>query len=414
MDVMPQVFQAGLNLDFFDDDALKQVGHVEKGGLALGPGRYPVVILPGVERIPLETLQKLAEFAHDGGVLIATRRLPSLAPGFLANDADSKKVSELAHSLFEGPSAVGHFIADEKELAKRLPGLLQVDLALEHPSADLGFVHRRTEDAEIYFVANTTNLPLKANATFRVEKESRNAESWDPMSGRTLKAEVMGQTKDGVIIALDLPPYASQVFVFSKRSLSSPPVHVASVLPAAIDLSNGWQVVFGSEGKPKVLDHLRSWTDDLDTRYFSGTATYERSLNVPEDMLRKDLAVRLDFGEGQPVPSLNLRAGMQAWLDAPVREAAVVYVNENRAGSVWCPPYSLDITRFLKKGQNSIKIVVGNLAVNYMAGHSLPDYRLLNLRYGIRFEAQDMDKVKIVPSGLLGPIRLVPVSGRSD
>jgi hypothetical protein len=105
---------------------------------------------------------------------------------------------------------------------------------------------------------------------------------------------------------------------------------------------------------------------------------------------------------------------MQAWLDAPVREAAVVYVNENRAGSVWCPPYSLDITRFLKKGQNSIKIVVGNLAVNYMAGHFLPDYRLLNLRYGIRFEAQDMDKVKIVPSGLLGPIRLVPVSGRSD
>jgi len=76
-----------------------------------------VVILPGVERIPLETLQRLAEFAHNGGVLIATRRLPSLAPGFLANDADNKKINELAHSLFEGSSAVGHFIADEKDLA---------------------------------------------------------------------------------------------------------------------------------------------------------------------------------------------------------------------------------------------------------------------------------------------------------
>ena len=80
-----------------------------------------------------------------------------------------------------------------------------------------------------------------------------------------------------------------------------------------------------------------------------------------------------------------------------------------RAGSVWCPPYSLDIAHFLKPGENSIKIAVGNLAVNHMAGHSLPDYRLLNLRYGVRFEAQDMDKIQPVPSGLLGPIRLVSV-----
>jgi len=413
-DVMPQVFQAGLNLDFFDDDALQKVGRVEKGGLVLGPGRYPVVILPGVERIPFETVQKLAEFARNGGILIATRRLPSRAPGFLAGDADNNKVSELAHSLFEGPSAVGHFVADEKELAKRLSSLMQVDLALEQRSFDLGFVHRQTDDAEIYFVVNTSNLPLKTNATFRVEKGSRSVESWDPMSGRIRRAEPLGQTKDGMVISLDLPPYASQVFVFSKRSLSSPPTHVALALPAAIDLSSGWKISFGTEGKPKILDHLQSWTNDLDTRYFSGTATYEKSLDVPESILRKDLAVRLDFGEGQPVPSRNLRAGMQAWLDAPVREAAVVYVNDNRAGSVWCPPYSLDITRFLKKGQNSIKIAVGNLAVNYMAGHSLPDYRLLNLRYGLRFEAQDMDKIQIVPAGLLGPVRLVPVSGRPD
>jgi hypothetical protein len=46
--------------------------------------------------------------------------------------------------------------------------------------------------------------------------------------------------------------------------------------------------------------------------------------------------------------------------------------------------------------------------MNYMAGHSLPDYRLLNLRYGERFQPQDMDKVQPIVSGLLGPIRLVP------
>jgi hypothetical protein len=92
-----------------------------------------------------------------------------------------------------------------------------------------------------------------------------------------------------------------------------------------------------------------------------------------------------------------------------VREAAVVYVNDQRVGSVWCPPYALDVTRQLRPGKNRLRIVVANLALNYMAGHRQPDYRLLNLRYGERFQAQDMDKVKPIPSGLLGNIHLVSV-----
>jgi hypothetical protein len=45
-----------------------------------------------------------------------------------------------------------------------------------------------------------------------------------------------------------------------------------------------------------------------------------------------------------------------------------------------------------------------------MAGRRLPDYRLLNSRYGVRFEPQDMDKIEPVPAGLFGPIKLVAVS----
>ena len=98
---------------------------------------------------------------------------------------------------------------------------------------------------------------------------------------------------------------------------------------------------------------------------------------------------------------------MQAWLDSPLKEAAVVYVNGERAGSIWCPPYQIDVARFLKPGTNTLKIQVANLAINYMSGHKLPDYRLLNLRFGERFQAQDMDKVRPEPAGLLGHIRLI-------
>ena len=98
---------------------------------------------------------------------------------------------------------------------------------------------------------------------------------------------------------------------------------------------------------------------------------------------------------------------MRAWLDAPIREAAVVYVNDQRAGAVWCPPYALEVTRLLKPGLNRLRIVVGNTAINYMAGHKLPDYKELNQRYGERFQPQDMENLQPLPSGMLGPVRLV-------
>jgi hypothetical protein len=409
-DVMPQVLEAGFNLDFFDDDALRQVGRVEesKGVLELGPGRYRVVILPGVERMPRETLKKLADFARGGGVLIATRRLPSLSPGFLASDAQHDEIRDISRSLFEGNSAPAHFVENEKQLGSTLSKLIQADVSLSTPVPDIGFVHRRTQSADIYFVANTGNTPVQVSATFRAQQKS--VEWWDPISGRVSKVQTPVHSREGTTIPLSLAPYASTVLVFSEQSVGSrrQAEHLRAA-PPAIDLSGQWQVSFGQNSPPKTMDHLKSWTDDKETRYFSGLATYERDVALPKSMIQPGLAIRLDFGEGRPVPPRDLRSGMQAWLEAPVREAAVIYVNDQRAGSVWCPPYSLDVTSFLKAGTNHVKVVVGNLALNYMAGHSLPDYRLLNLRYGVRFEAQDMDKIQPVPAGLLGPIRLVPV-----
>lgn len=175
----------------------------------------------------------------------------------------------------------------------------------------------------------------------------------------------------------------------------------------ALDISTGWRVAIGPAGTPDVWSTLRSWTDDERTRYFSGVAVYERQVDVPAAMLRPGRAVRIDFGRPRPIDVGGPRARVQAWVDAPVREAAVVFVNGERAGSVWCPPYVLDITSRVRPGVNALRIDVANLAINHMAGHALPDYKLLNLRYGTRFEPQDMGQVQPVASGLFGPIRLV-------
>ena len=98
--------------------------------------------------------------------------------------------------------------------------------------------------------------------------------------------------------------------------------------------------------------------------------------------------------------------GTRAWLQSPVRDVATVYLNGMRAGSVWCPPYRLDVTSGLHVGANTIRIEVANTAINAMAGRPRADERLLHGRYGVRAVAQDMDRLRPLPSGVLGPVRL--------
>jgi hypothetical protein len=406
-DAIPAVLDAGFNLDFFDDDALKQMGRVEKGVLALGTNRYRAVVLPNVERIPLETLRTLDEFVRSGGALIASRRKPGLVPGFSASASDHAQIRDMSQRLFESSSGPSRYVEDEKnQLAGVLRAMLRPDVELLPAEPEIGFVHRKTRDAEIYFVANSSNTRRSVQATFRIT--GMMGECWNPMSGSVAPVVVAAGAAGATSIALDLDPYDARFLVFTKRVLPRPPeARLSTASP--VDLSAGWRISFGPGGLAATMDRLKSWTDDDATRYFSGTAVYEREVAIPDALLQPGLTVRLDFGAGQPLPEIPSRsAGMQTWLDGPVREAAVVFVNDKRTGSVWCPPFAVDMTGLLKGGENKIKILVANTAINHMAGRSLPDYRLLNLRYGSRFDPQDMDKVQPVPSGLLGTIQLIP------
>ena len=69
----------------------------------------------------------------------------------------------------------------------------------------------------------------------------------------------------------------------------------------------------------------------------------------------------------------------------------------------------IDVTGKLKAGENKIRIEAANLAVNYMAGIKLPNYNYKELtrHYGNRFQPQNLDLIRPLPSGLLGPVRLV-------
>jgi len=409
--IIPRLLEAGYNFDMVDDDVITRLGHIEKGKLAVNDQRFSVIVLPGVERIPAATLGKLAEFVHQGGILIATRRLPNVAPGFLDAAPSTAKVAGLVKALFAGPSAPAHFAADENKTL--LPALLRLyppDVALSTPTPALGFIHRTSGLGEIYFIANTSNQRVTVAATFRVGRGK--PEWWDPMTGEVSGAEVVKGRSGATTIPLNLEPYGSRLLLFAARETPRPQAtSPVARWPEPLDISRSWEVSFEGSGKEIQMEVLHSWTDDPDTRFFSGRATYRKKVGVPAEFLRAKTHVRLNFGE-PVVVAFNRRDQFRAWVDGPVREAAIVYVNGQRAGAVWHPPYELDVTSFLNDGENDFRVVVGNLAINQMAAKPRPDYKELTARYGERFSVQDIGKLQPVPAGLMGPVRLIAV-GRS-
>jgi hypothetical protein len=407
-DVIGEVLDAGFNFDFIDDDVLRQIGGVDNGALLLGPNRYRAVVLPNVERIPLETYRMFHDFVRSGGRLIATRRQPVLAPGFLATESDHAEIRALSRALFSSSSKSSRFVEDEKtQLTPALRDMLSPDVVLSSEISEIGFVHRKTGDAEIYFLANSSNARQITKASFRVT--GMQAEWWDPMTGRITPAATSPAGSNRTSIALELEPYEGRFLVFSKYARQELAIAPTSET-ASVDLSEDWRVTFGSTEVSRTMKRLSSWIDEEETEHFSGAAAYEKTVSVPENMLKPGMTQKLDFGKGSALEEIRSRLpGMKAWYEAPVREAAVVYINGQRVGSIWCPPYNIDVTGMLKRGENTIRILVANTAVNHMAGRALPDYSLLNQRYGKRFDPQDMDKIQPIASGLLGPIRLIAV-----
>jgi hypothetical protein len=175
-----------------------------------------------------------------------------------------------------------------------------------------------------------------------------------------------------------------------------------------IDLTSDWKVTFGEINQTISMARLHSWSEDPAFKYYSGQASYVKTFNLTAQDLNPGISGMLDFGAGTPIeePTPLPQHSMKAYLEAPIREAAEVYVNGVRAGFVWRPPYTIDVTKLLKPGENDLRIIVGNTAINSLAGNALPTYRLLNQRYGERFVPQDMVNLQALPSGILGGLRL--------
>jgi hypothetical protein len=392
--LMSAILDAGYNIDYIDCATIEKLGTIP----------YPVVVIPPTDRISLATYRKIASYAA-GGKVIALGKLPSIGPG-LKDEAESAAIASLSQSLFKSPDAKGILVDSVEQLPATLHSVLRPDVEVTGQNAGFGFIHRKLADSDIYFVANTGNAVIDGRVQFRAHRP--NVEEWDPDSGKALST---GQHADTDRIPLTLAPYQSRVFVLTDRpSLANGQRDLASAKWNArtTDLNKGWQIQFAGSTANQPLPTLTSWTELSDRRFYSGEADYTRTIDVPFAP-KPGAHVLLDFGPGTPTvdtrpPGAN---GTHALLDPPIREAAIVYINGKQAGSLWHPPYRIEITALVHGGQNRVEVRVYNTAINELAGQPPRDYTALYAKYSKRFEPQDMDNLKPVTSGIIGHVSLI-------
>jgi len=423
--IIRSILEVGFNLDFLDDRLLQMRGEVSNGRLKFGDAEYRVVVLPGVERIPPQTMMVLEQFAGSGGIVVATRRLPDRAPGLKATEQDHRTIRTIASRLFDGPDPIGIFVKDDKDAGRAISTRLAPDVSMNPAPPQVGFVHRRLEQIDIYMLANTSHEPVSTKVAFRI---SASPQLWDPLTGDVQQVQVQEVQDDSTILRLELEPYGSRILVFDRQVRPAAAPSSTERLVWSSDLSTDWIVSFvsaaaGQAPQPIKMDTIHCWTDHNELRFFSGIGMYQRGFELPQQLARDNLRIFLDLGSCRPSQQDSggtgaIRGGgrrMRAMIDPPVKDAAVIYINGEKAGSIWCPPYTLEITRYVRPGVNQLRIDVANRAVNYMAKDPPVDYRQqyrkLIEQFGDRFQPQDMDQIRPMPSGLSGPIAIRAVVG---
>jgi hypothetical protein len=386
-DLTAQVLDAGYSFDYVDDKSIETLGL-----------KHKVLILPHVDRISPEAYQRIADYVAKGGKVIAVDRLPEHAPGFVGAAEKTAQVRAIGAKLFAPGAANARQVA-EAGVGAALKAATAPDLVGGTPA--IGFVHRKLSDGDLYFVANTSSSPVEAKLAFR--DQSRKAQWWDAVTGKAY-AWTPGST-------VALAPYESRVFVFGAAAdapASAPVKARANAQP--VDLSTGWTVSFKDGSAAKTVSLPFRWDEDAATRFYSGEAVFRRTVSVTPAQIAAG-QTWLDFGDAKAVTGTPGRQGRPvAMVEAPIRDAAEVFVNGKRVGALWTPPFRLDLAGYLQPGENVVEVRVANTAINGLAGRAAPDYRLLNLRYGERFQPQDTANPQPLPSGIFGKATLT--SGR--
>ncbi len=402
----------GYDFDHINADVLIHRAKVVDGRLCIDNGpSYSLLVLPNQTTMTPEVAQAVKRLVSEGATILGPKPLisPSLA-GY--PDAD-KQVVSLTDALWtksgdddEAPVSFGKgrvFSDTSIESVMSRIGL-QPDVTVSgsgqllcaaagagkigrNERGGIVFKHRSTPDREIYFLANTSTNAADFMASFRIS--GRQPRFWNALNGQTRDAVAFTQKDGRTEIPIHLEPSES-VFVVFDAAIAADAGGGALTnyreLKITQSIQGPWKVSFDGvkAPQPSTFESLSDWTRHEDERikHFSGTATYETTFECSEETLQQ--ATRLDLGQ--------------------VGILAAVTINGVDVGTLWTTPWSVDVTKQLKAGTNTLQIRVTSTWNNRLVGDAqLPaDQR----ETYVSQEYRGLPKTPLLPSGLIGPVTL--------
>ena len=445
--------RAGYDFDLINDRALERDANVEERELRIGAGAYSLVIVPGVRFMPPETLERLAEFAEKGGVLIFVERLPDMAPGLTQQEEHTARLRAALRRIWgdaEPTSGKAAKLGSGRVVLARDPAAALSDIQAALPPdfriveagansqeelraarENVGFLHRRLGSVDLYFLSNISHLAQKLKVQFAIGP--RRPQRWNPETGEADGSLVYSFAPAGDMAAagtttqLLLEPFESCFVVFGESQ--DPPTisrtnfwgrlriekrgaheevsgraeenghywfesprgrrHelVVKGIPKAVFLDGPWTLKLG-EDTPVTLAALCSWNELPQGKTYSGWGRYETSFEVSD--LGRDRDWVIDLGR--------------------VCETAEAELNGIPLGAAWKGTRRLECGHALKVGRNELTVRVANLWIHHMNSLPPPDVSNVAQTYGIRWGRYgEIDADRLPPSGLLGPVRLIPL-----
>jgi hypothetical protein len=381
---------AGYGYDFVNGDAiLHQLAVDGAGKLTTQSGMsYSVLYLGGsAQQMTLPVLRKLQEFVAGGAALVGPK--PTNSPSLADSDAEFGRIA----TAMWGSGAPGIHLYGKGRIfigGTAAQALEQMGIAkdcapvLEGGDIPIGAIHRRLDDGDIYYVVNQRDSKLEMDVSFRAGGKA--VELWDPVNGQVREAAY--RTENGrTIVPLSLDSMGS---VFVVMLQDGPP---AQTVPQKTETVVGriegeWTVVFQPEhGAPPsiTLPFLSSLAEHKDpgVKYFSGTATYARTIDAPAEWFEPDGELWLDLGE--------------------VRDIARVVINGQDLGTVWRAPFRVNATGALKPGENRGTVEVTNSWFNRLVGDQQDGMKQVTFSSSPGVTAT----TPLRPAGLIGPVDVV-------
>jgi len=395
----------GLQTDFCSDTLITEQSTVENGRIKIGRVACKVLVVPETEMVGTKTLEKLEQLAREGGTIVFMKRIPVAAPQGLPLIQDLSESNASIRSMAESGTTGKGGVRIAADLSELLGTLDQCGLNEEGMKGQVTTYRVNRNGKATYLIKNS-------NPSSRLERwiplshlaaDCTGILAGNPRTSELFLAEHRVNSGGGLLVRVILEP--SELLVIAEKGKDEvlegvqPMDYREKTLTKAI--GDTWSLAWSDyQGKSHQLetDTLKSWTELPELALFSGIVTYETRFTLAKQELC-DLSSR------------SANAANKWFLDAGrVLDSARVIVNGEPAGCVWTTPFQLDISRFLRAGENVLRLEVVNKSQNRVIDlqRQNPDWQKCKLEINDETGSGTLqiDRLSPLDSGLLGPVAL--------